>query len=118
MTSTLVKIFTLPSLLIAAMYFSDQVNYGAIWQPLIVAAILIVIGVPMEKQWLRKGNLWSSVGMDVISSFFIIWGLSNMFGTASVTFAGALILSLIIGTVEYFLHRYLLGVHTWAESAR
>ncbi|GGF25572.1 hypothetical protein GCM10010954_25600 [Halobacillus andaensis] len=110
MTSLLVKVFALPSLLVLAMYFLDSVQYGAIWQPLLVAFVLIVVGVPMEKKWVREGNLWASVLMDVISAFFIIWGLSNMFGTAAVTFTGAFILSIIIGFCEYFLHKHILKI--------
>ncbi|MFG6149910.1 DUF2512 family protein [Halobacillus sp. B23F22_1] len=112
MTSLLVKVFALPSLLVLAMYFLDSVQYGAIWQPLLVALVLIIVGLPMEKKWVRGGNLWGSVLMDVISAFFIIWGMSNMFGTAEVTFTGALILSLIIGLCEYFLHHHILKMNT------
>lgn len=91
------------------MYFTNNVNYGAIWQPILVALVLLAVGVPMEYRWLRKGNLWSSVFLDFVSAFIIIWGLSSVFNGASVTFAGALMTSAVIGVCEYFLHRYLLG---------
>ncbi|MCP3029154.1 DUF2512 family protein [Halobacillus sp. A5] len=109
MTSVWVKVFVLPVLLILASYFLDNVQFGAFWQPLLVAAVLILVGVPMENRWLRKGNLISGVLMDVISAFFIIWGLSNMFNTASVTFTGAFLISCVIGLCELVLHKYLLS---------
>ncbi|WP_431800699.1 hypothetical protein [Halobacillus andaensis] len=108
MISVWVKAFVLPVLLVLAGYFLEGVQFGAVWQPLLVAAVLIAVGVPMENKWLRKGSLMAGVFMDVIAAFFIIWGLGSMFGTAAVTFTAAFILSLIIGTCEYVLHKHLL----------
>ncbi|WP_173917366.1 DUF2512 family protein [Halobacillus sp. Marseille-Q1614] len=108
MTSILVKIFALPSVLILSMYFLETVNYGLIWQPIVLAVVLLIVGVGMEYLLLRRGNLWSSVFLDFVVTLFMVWGLSNLFAGAYVTFAGALIVSAVIGVCEYFLHLHLI----------
>ncbi|WP_082235138.1 DUF2512 family protein [Halobacillus massiliensis] len=116
MTSILVKIFTLPSVLILSMYFLDTVNYTALWQPIVLAVVLLIIGVGMEYVLLRKGNLWSSVFLDFIVTLFLVWGLSNLFSGAYVSFAGALIVSAVIGVSEYFLHLHLITNRKLSET--
>ncbi|WP_181350673.1 DUF2512 family protein [Thalassobacillus sp. CUG 92003] len=103
------KIVILPVLLVTAMYVLENVTYGAIWQPIVLAILLTGIGVAMEYMFLERGNLNSSVFLDFVTSLLIIWGASNFFTGAEVTFAGALILSLLITGCEYFIHRYLIA---------
>ncbi|WP_163526798.1 DUF2512 family protein [Halobacillus ihumii] len=117
MTSFLVKIVTLPIVLILAMYCLAGVDYGSIWQPIIVSIVLLAVGLVMEYMLLNdQGSLWRSTLLDFITSFLIIWALSNIFMGAEVTFTGALITSLVIGVCEYFLHKYLIGSRKTAKS--
>ncbi|HEX6923364.1 MAG TPA: DUF2512 family protein [Bacillales bacterium] len=109
MTSLILKIVACPLILIFAMYMLDNVDYGSIWQPIIVGIVLALVGVAMEYMMLRDGSLWSSTIADFIASVIVIWALSNVFAGANVTFWGAVITSVIIGVVEYFVHRYLIA---------
>ncbi|MFD2922659.1 DUF2512 family protein [Halobacillus naozhouensis] len=116
MTSLLVKIVTLPIVLILAMYFLESVDYGSIWQPIMVAIVLTAIGLVMEYMFLNDENaLWKSTLLDFVTSIIIIWGFSNIFTGAEVTFTGALITSLVIGVCEYFLHKHLIGTRKTAK---
>ncbi|UOQ94316.1 YndM family protein [Halobacillus shinanisalinarum] len=117
MTSLLVKIVTLPIVLILAMYFLESVNYGSIWQPIMVAIVLTAIGIVMEYMLLKdEGSLWKSTILDFITSFIIIWGFSNIFAGAEVTFVGALLTSLVIGISEYLLHKHLISTRKAVKS--
>ncbi|UOR11755.1 DUF2512 family protein [Halobacillus amylolyticus] len=117
MTSLLVKVVTLPIVLILAMYFLESVEYGSIWQPIMVAIVLMAIGLVMEYMLLKdEDSLWKSTILDFVTSFIIIWGFSNIFAGAEVTFGGALITSLVIGVCEYFLHKHLIGARKTVKS--
>ena len=63
----------------------------------------------MEAMFLRQGDLWLTVISDVIVAAALIWVLSNQFAAADVTLVGALLTALIIGVMEYFVHRYLIA---------
>lgn len=109
MTSFFVKMITLPLILIIAMYMFEQIDYGGIWQPIVLSIILTIVGVAMEYFILKRGTLGVSVILDFIVTLLFLWILSNMFNNAEVTFIGALGLSLVIGFSELILHRYLIG---------
>lgn len=109
MTSLILKVIACPLILIFAMYLLDGVDYGAIWQPIVLGVVLALVGVAMEYMILKEGSLWISTIADFVVSVIIIWALSNAFNDANVTFWGAVITSIIIGVVEYFVHRYLIA---------
>ncbi|HEX7064864.1 MAG TPA: DUF2512 family protein [Bacillales bacterium] len=109
MTSFILKIIACPLILIFAMYMLDNVDYGSIWQPIVVGVVLALVGVAMEYMILKEGSLWISTIADFVVSVIIIWVLSNVFDGANVTFWGAVITSIIIGVMEYFVHRYLIA---------
>lgn len=109
MTSFILKIIALPLILILAMYLFDNVDYGAIWQPVVLGVTLAIVGVAMEYMLLKKGSLWTSVISDFVVAVILIWVISNIFNDSNVTFWGAVLTSIIIGVVEYMVHRYLLS---------
>ena len=107
--SLLVKIIALPTLLILAMNLSDNVTYSEMWQPAPINASRLYLRVGMEYSILKKGTLWTSVALDVVTAVVIIWFLSYLFNGAAVTLGAAIVLSLIIGALEFILHRYLIN---------
>ncbi|MFB5660251.1 DUF2512 family protein [Alteribacillus sp. HJP-4] len=108
-TSLFAKIITIPLVLIIGMNITNEINYGAYWQPFVVTAVLIIIGIAMEDKFLGD-NLWITVILDFLVTFFLIWGVSNIFPSAMVTFFGAFSISVILTIIEYFLHRYIMAV--------
>ncbi|MCM3111249.1 DUF2512 family protein [Lederbergia lenta] len=108
MTSLLLKIFTCPIAVIVAMYLFTGVDYVSLWQPIVVGLVLAVVGVAMEYFILKRGTLWGSVIADFAASVLIVYLLSNLLWNSSVTFLGAVLIGLLLGVVEYFIHRYLI----------
>lgn len=117
MVSLITKLVFVPIVLFIAMYSSNQVNYGEVWQPIITAITLIVAGLIMEHILLKKRRLWISVFIDFIASLAIIWGLSNLFNQAEVTLMGAFGMSLVLAVIELLLHKYLLATNLPEEQS-
>ncbi|WP_163540021.1 DUF2512 family protein [Gracilibacillus sp. YIM 98692] len=117
MISFVVKLITVPLVLFIAMYASNQVNYTAVWQPIIISLLLIGTGLAMEYLILNKETLWISVALDFITSLAVIYIVSNLFAFASVSFIGALTLSIILGICEYILHRFLIQSNNVKKAA-
>lgn len=109
MTTLVIKIIMCPLAVILSSYLFPDVNYSAIYQPIIVGLILAVIGTIMEYMFLREGTLWISTGMDFVASFFVVYLVSLLFIGATVTITGALATSLIIAAIEFFTHQYLIN---------
>nr|WP_269435769.1 DUF2512 family protein [Gracilibacillus suaedae] len=106
--SLIVKIITVPIVLLISMFMSDNVNYGAMWQPFLIILLLIGSGLALEYALLNSETLWTSVVLDLITAFLILYFISNIFAGAYVSFGGALGVSIILGVCEYLLHRFLI----------
>ncbi|MBM7552119.1 hypothetical protein [Thalassobacillus pellis] len=117
MTSLLVKAVIIPAILIFAMYFSKHINYGSLWQAIIVSAVLIAVGLATEYFLLQEKTFKLSVALDFITTFLILWGSSKLFEGASVTLIGAAGLTIIFGINEYLLHRHLIGSGKAAKTS-
>lgn len=108
MISFLVKLVTIPVLLLIAVNTSEQIGYSEIWQPLVIMLLLLGLGLGMEYMILRENTLGLSTSADFIVSFLIIYFFSNVFDGGYATFFASVVLSLILTICEYFLHRYLI----------
>lgn len=108
MTSLLFKLITFPIGVLLASWLFGNVDYASFYQPLVVGLIAAVVGVLMEYVILRKGTLWLSLFADVIVGWVLIYVVSLMFEGARVTIWGALLTSILVGVIEYFIHTYLL----------
>lgn len=108
MISLIVKIVTVPVVLLLAMFITDNVQYGAMWQPFLIILLLIASGLALEYALLNSRMLWTSVAIDLVTAFLIIYFISNLFAGGYVSFGAALTLSIILGICEYLLHRFLL----------
>ncbi|SDZ82876.1 Protein of unknown function [Thalassobacillus cyri] len=114
--SLFIKLILIPIVLFIGMFSTEHIEYGALWQPVVLSIVLIVVGISMEKMVLSKETLGASVFMDFIVSLLIILALSNWFPNAMVTFIGAFTLAVVLGTSEYFLHRFLLALRNKSNS--
>lgn len=109
MISFILKVVSLPLILMLAMFLFDSVHFGSMWQPLILGAILACVGVAMEYLLLKERTFLLSLILDFVVSVILIWSIANMLDEAAVTLWGAILTSLIIGIAEYFIHSYLLS---------
>lgn len=108
MASFWIKMVTVPVALALAAWLLPNVRYDAYYMPILVGAILAVVGMLMEYTLLRDGMLWVSTFADVAVAALIIYFVSNMFAGADVSFFGAVLASLLIGVLEFFTHRWLI----------
>ncbi|AXI11082.1 hypothetical protein CUC15_03615 [Oceanobacillus zhaokaii] len=112
----MLKIFACPIAVIVAMYLFPGVDYGLLWQAIVVGLVLALVGVAMEYFILRRGNLWLSVAAHFVVSVLIVYFLSNFLWNASVTFLGAVLIGFLLGIIEYFTHRYLISTGKTQKS--
>lgn len=108
MISLVLKLITLPLLFIIFSWVLPAIDYGNRWTAVLTIAVLILIGIPMEKLLLNKNTFWTILFLDFISSFFIIWLIASLFNQSEVTLPGAILLSIFITIAEYFVHRLIL----------
>jgi len=108
MTSLFFKIVTFPLGALLAAWLFANVNFEHYYEPILVGLLAAVVGVLVEYVILRKGTLWLSTFSDVIINWVFLYVVANMFEGAYVTVWGALLTSLIIGAVDYFIHYYLI----------
>jgi len=108
MVSFLIKLVTIPLVLLITINTSEQIGYREIWQPVVIMLLLIGIGLGMEYMLLKEKTLWLNTVADFFVSFIVLYFISNMFAGGYATIFASLILSLILTLCEYFLHRYLI----------
>lgn len=108
MTGLIMKIFMSPLTLLISDYLFDQVNYGNLYQPIIVGLILALLAHLMELMLLRRGTLWLSLAADALAAVLLIYFISNLFAGARVTLPGAIFTAILIGVTEYVQHVYLI----------
>lgn len=102
------KIIMCPLAVILASYLFPNVNYAALYQPIIVGLVLALAGTMMEYLFLREGTLWMNTGMDFVASSIIVYFMSLFFIGARVTVFGAILTGLILAVIEHFTHQYLI----------
>lgn len=104
MISLILKILSIPVLLWAASLMSSGIYYPSFYQPLATGLIISGVGRLAEKLLLKPGTVWISVFADTVLAILIIYYSQYVFTGARITWAGAAIVSLIIGIVEYVVH--------------
>lgn len=109
MTGFIVKIFMCPIIVIISAYLFANVNYPAIYQPIIVGLVLAVVGHMMELMLLRRGTFWVSTIADFVASTLIVYFVSLLFAGTYVSFLGAVLTAVLLSISEYFQHLWLLG---------
>lgn len=108
MTSFLLKVITIPIILILSDGIADRVEFAGIGQAITFGIILAAIGTLMEYFLLREGTLWLSVIMDFVVSVVVLYYVTNMLEGAAMTLGAAVMISLVLGVIEYFVHRGLI----------
>lgn len=107
MAGLLVKLIVCPLTVMLAAYIFPNVNYTALYQPIIVGLILALSAHMMEVFLLKKGTFWMSTFMDFIAATLIVYFVS-LFQLATVTFFGAILTALLLTLTEFVQHRWLI----------
>lgn len=109
MISLVIKLVTLPLLFFAFEWLVPSFHYEHGWVALVTIVILIGIGRPVEKLFLTRRTFWLILLLDFISNVSVIWLIALLFNQSTVTFSGALMISILITIAEYFVHRLLVA---------
>lgn len=104
MTSFLLKAIICPLVLILSDGMSEQIRYSHIGQAIVLGLILAAAGTLMEYFLLREGTLWISVAADFAVTVIALYYITNMFEGSSMTFAAAIVVSLILAATEILIH--------------
>ncbi|WP_199622686.1 DUF2512 family protein [Paenibacillus alkalitolerans] len=107
MAGLFVKLIVCPLTVILASYLFPNVNYTALYQPIIVGLVLAVAAHMMEVFLLKEGTFWLSTAMDFIAATLIVYFVS-LFQAANVTFFGAILTAILLTLTEIVQHRWLI----------
>lgn len=108
MTSFFMKLIICPLIVGFAAWFLPNVNYSYFYQPIIIGLLLAGAGTLMEYIFLNRTGIWTSTVMDFVASTLIVYLVTQLFPTASITLGGALVVGFILAVVEHFTHAYLI----------
>jgi hypothetical protein len=108
MAGLLAKLILCPVTILASDMLFGNINYGSVYQDLIVGAIIAVVGHTMELIILRRGTLWISNAMDFIAAAVIVYVSQFYLPGSSVSAFGAILVALLLLITENVQHLYLI----------
>ncbi|HYF75320.1 MAG TPA: DUF2512 family protein [Candidatus Nitrosocosmicus sp.] len=107
MTGLIMKVIMCPLTLIISDLLFPQVDYRNYYQAVIVGLMLAFAAHFIELLILKRGTVWFSLAVDVLTATLLVYSISNLFYGARITFTGAVYAAILIGTTEYVQHIYL-----------
>ncbi|WHH60054.1 DUF2512 family protein [Petroclostridium sp. X23] len=116
MTGFIMKLIICPIVVIISDALLNSVNYASIYQSIGVGIVLAVFAHMMEVLILREGTFWISTIADFIAALGVVYLSQFVLYGAVVTFAGALITSLLLAITEYFQHVFLINAGKTKKS--
>lgn len=108
-TNFILKLVLAPVIVILCDLLSPyQINYASVYEAILIGLAIAIVGFAVEWLMLRRGTLWITTISDFVFTLCIVFFGSMVFNDARVSTAGALIISLIFGIMEYFIHLWVL----------
>ncbi|WP_096199965.1 DUF2512 family protein [Bacillus sp. FJAT-45350] len=108
MLGFVLKVFICPITVMIAFLIFPNVYYANVFQAIIVGLVLAVLAHTMEIFILRKGTFWLSTLTDFVSAVLIVYFVSLIFPTASVTIFGAILTAVLLTFTEVIQHNWLI----------
>lgn len=108
MAGLLAKLILCPVAVLASDMLFTNINFGNVYQALIVGVIIAIVGYTMELFLLRRGTLWISNTMDFVAATLIVYISQFFLAGAYVSVFGAVLVSLLILITENVEHLYLI----------
>ncbi|WP_110943555.1 hypothetical protein [Virgibacillus senegalensis] len=109
MISLLIKIVMLPIIILFFSYFFEGVYFESIWQTIAAIVLLAVVGVVMEAVLLRRKTFWLSIVLDFAATAVLLLVIAEVFDSIHVSLTGAILIALVVGVQEYFVHLLLIN---------
>jgi hypothetical protein len=107
MLGLILKLIVCPLTVLFASMIFPNVNYTALYQPIIVGLVLAVSAHMMEVLLLNEGTFWISTVADFMAATLIVYFVS-LFQIATVTFLGAILTAILLTVTEIVQHRWLI----------
>jgi uncharacterized membrane protein YvlD (DUF360 family) len=107
MTSLLIKVIVFPIFMIVFSYIMQGMDFTTLYQAIAAGLVLALVATGMEYMITIKSTLWLSVAADFILFLLIIESL-NTFPSIHVTFPTAVLSSVLLSAIEYFIHLFLI----------
>lgn len=109
MTNLILKIVLTPVIVIISdMFSANQINYGTLYEAIIIGVIAGVVNFCIDKLLLMKGTLWVATIADFVITLCVIFFGTMLYKDAFVGAQGALVIAIIVAAMEYVLHVWLL----------
>jgi len=116
MSGFLVKIIVCPLIVYISDFFSKQVSFTALYQPVIIGLILAVAAHTMELYILRPGSLWISTAIDFVTATLIIYFIPFFMKGLRMSFGGAISTAVLFTITEIFQHSWLINSNKTVKS--
>lgn len=108
MAELLIKFFVCPIIIVLIDILSSDVDYQAVYQPIVVGLFLAVAGRIMESFSLKEKapvmSVWISNVLDFIIAFAVVYFSQYYYLGSRITFFGALVTALIVAVTEHIQH--------------
>ncbi|MGG1573391.1 DUF2512 family protein [Fictibacillus sp. NRS-1165] len=111
MQSLLLKIISIPLILLLCTFWFESVTFNKPLPFLIITIILAPIAVLMEYVFLPRLSFWSVIAADFIVSYIVVYTISSIMSGAYVTLWGTFLISLAFTLVELLIHRQIVADH-------
>lgn len=108
MPGLLAKLILCPVTILASDMLFNNVNYGNVYQALIVGAIVALAGYLIEWILLQRGSLWITNITDFVVGFFIVYATQFLLLDTYISFFGAVLVSLLLLLTENAEHLYII----------
>lgn len=114
MTGLLIKLIVFPVTIYLSGVFFREVNFSAIYDPIIIGLVLAVGAHMMEVWILKPGTLWINTLIDFIAAIGLVYLLGLALPGVQITLIGAINTGLMIIFTEYAQHLWLI----WQNKTR
>ncbi|MDL4839751.1 DUF2512 family protein [Aquibacillus rhizosphaerae] len=106
MSNLITKLIVCPIGVIIA-WFIFPIEFAYFYQPIILGAVLAIVGRMMEKIILRKETMTLALIADFLATAVIVYFVTPFFVGGQVNFWGAVLTALLLGVTEIPQHRAL-----------
>ncbi|MGV3489556.1 MAG: DUF2512 family protein [Tuberibacillus sp.] len=112
-TNLILKLALSPIIIIICDLFTPNlINYNAVYEAIVIGLFVGIVNFAIEWLMLARGTLWVTTIIDFIVTCAIVFFGTSFYPDAFMSTLGALIVTVIISIMEFFLHSWLLR-HRW-----
>ncbi|MDM5198409.1 DUF2512 family protein [Fictibacillus enclensis] len=111
MQSLLLKIISIPLILLLCTFWFEGVSFNKPLPFLIITIILAPLAVLMEYIFLPRLSFWLTFIADFVLSYLLVYVISSFMAGAYVSLWGAFLIALAYSLVELLIHKQIVSDH-------